>query len=178
MPTRDDILDQLSATMADIQAFYRDLADEDLLQPITQSAVEGEQDWSAKDHLAHLVQVEGMFRAVVERALAGDPDPADMGDVTDDQEAISRQNHINARTVVDGRVASRDELLRALRESRAQTLAVVDACSDEQLGSLVPRSRWGDGSVAGVLSTVAGHHGRHLLQVQGGLESRRVDQAG
>ena len=164
--------------MADIEALYRDMADEDLRQPITESAVEGELDWSAKDHLAHLVQVEGMFRAAVERALGGDPDPADMGGVEDDQEAISRQDHINARTVADGRVASRDELLRALRESRAQTLAVVDGCSDEQLGSRVPGSRWGDGSVGGVFSTVAGHHGRHLLQVQGGLESRRAEQGG
>jgi hypothetical protein len=170
VPTRDDVLDQLSATMKDVEAFYNDLTDEDLLRPITESAVEGEEDWSAKDHLAHLAQVEVTFRGVVERALAGDPDPADMGQVKSAQEAIARQNHINARTVVEGRAASREELLSALRAARGKTLEVMEGCSDEQLASPVAGAPWGDGTVSGVLATVAFHHGRHLQQVQGGLD--------
>ena len=176
MPNRDDVLAQLNATMSDVERFYSDLDEPDLLRPITESAVEGEQDWSAKDHLAHLVQVESTFRAVVERALAGDPDPADMGEVKSAQEAIARQNHINAQTVVEGRAASREHLVSALREERGRTLELIDSCSDEQMAAPVPRAPWGDGSVAGVLATVAGHHGRHLLQVQGGLDSHRADQ--
>jgi hypothetical protein len=176
VPTRDDVLDQLSATMKDVEAFYKDLSDEDLLRPITESAVEGEEDWSAKDHLAHLAQVEVTFREVVERALAGDPDPADMGQIKSVQEAIARQNHINARTVVEGRAASREDLLVALQGARQETLALIDRCTDEQLASPVAGAPWGDGSVAGVLATVAFHHGRHLQQVQGGLDTHGSGQ--
>ncbi|MEA2682145.1 MAG: hypothetical protein QOK05_473 [Chloroflexota bacterium] len=159
--------------MSDVEAFYRDLPEDDLLRPITESAVEGEQDWSAKDHLAHLAQVETTFRGVVERALAGDPDPAEMGQVKSAQEAISRQNHVNAQTVVEGRAHGLPELLARLRAARAQTLQLMEACTDEQLASPVPGAPWGDGSIAGVLATVAGHHGRHLMQVQNGLEANR-----
>lgn len=175
MVNRADVLEQLSVTLADVEAFYADLDEAEMVRPITESAVHGEQDWSAKDHLAHLVDVEVTFRAVVERSLEGDPDPAGMATVTSVAEAISRQNQVNARTVVERRAATPTELMQSLRQARTLTLALVESTSDTQLASRVPGAPWGDGSVAGVLSTIAGHHGRHLVQLRTSLE-RRLDE--
>lgn len=62
-----------------------------------------------------------------------------------------------------------DTLLKDLDAARADTLALLDELTDEQLAAPLPGAPWADGTIGGVLITNAHHEVQHWTWVAEGL---------
>ena len=168
MPTRDEIIQTLSKERARLEERYRALAPEQLTAPCTDSEVPGERAWAAKDHIAHLAMIERAFQGMINRALAGETNPVGFGGSSRD-EILARVHKGNQDNVEEHHDDDLDVLFKDLDAARADTMAILDSLTDEQLASPLPGAPWADGTIGGVIMTNALHALQHWAWVEEGL---------
>lgn len=173
MATRAEILDKLSRERARLEERYRALTPEQLTAPCTESQTEGEAPWSAKDHIAHLAMIERAFQGMIKRGLKGHANPVGfgIGEKASMQEIMIRVHRGNQDNVEVHRGDDLDALFKDLDTARADTVALVESLTDEQLASPLPGAPWADGTIGGVIMTNAMHAIQHWTWVEEGLAS-------
>jgi hypothetical protein len=171
VPTRAGIEGKLAKERAALLERYERLSSDELAAACTESEHDGGAPWSAKDHLAHLADIERTFQGIVERTIAGDDKPVDLGAAsgsspTDVMATVHRRNqaHVDAH-----RAADLETVLADIAAARADTLRLLDSLSDAELALPVPGAPWADGTVAGVLITLGYHDQQHRQWVEKGL---------
>ena len=84
-------------------------------------------------------------------------------------EIMARVHRGNQDNVEEHRHDDLDTLFADLDAARADTLALLDELTDEQLAAPLPGAPWNDGSIGGVLITNAHHAIQHWQWVEEGL---------
>jgi hypothetical protein len=171
VPDRAAIVAKLNKERDKLVSHYRAMPDAQLTRPCTQSEVAGEAPWTAKDHLAHLAMIERAFQGMIRRFIGGESSPVGFGGGSRD-EIIGRVHRNNQDNVEAHRDDDLDTLLADLDTARADSLALLDELSDDQLASPLPGAPWADGTVGGVLITNAYHEIQHQAWVDEGLTAR------
>ncbi|MBI5283718.1 MAG: DinB family protein [Chloroflexi bacterium] len=116
----------------------------------------GEAQWSAKQQLAHLAEMETAYRAWVERALAED-DP-DVSNVRGARPAIS---------LTGAQERSVAELTAQLREERAKTIALIHSMTPEQFERTASQPMFGRLTAMQWLRSYYRHDRMHRDQMAG-----------
>ncbi len=169
MPTRAEIIDILTTNREKLLARYRSFTPEELERVCTQSEAPDGSPWNAKDHLSHLANVERAFVWMINRALAGHPDPTGFKRLGERPAILSYIHNRNQKVMAEHHHDDLETLLADLAAARSETLKLLDSLADEQLATPVPGDQWTDGTVGG-LFTVPGHHdAMHLNWVEEGL---------
>ncbi len=117
---------------------------------------EGEAQWSPKQQLAHLAEMETAYRAWVEHALAND-DP-DVSHIRGEAVAIALP-HASERSVGD--------LTAQLREQRERTLALIRSMKPEQFERTASQPMFGRLTVMQWLRSYYRHDRMHRDQIAG-----------
>ena len=143
---------------------------DDLTRPLTPSEDDPASSWSAKDHLAHLAGIERAFAAMIRRHLAGEANPVGLPSASDGtllpRAAILPIVHArNEAWVRDHRDQPLGAVIALGQASRATTLALLAALTDDQLAAPLPGAPWADGTIGGVLAVNADHARRHRQAV-------------
>ncbi|HEX4905346.1 MAG TPA: DinB family protein [Acidimicrobiales bacterium] len=174
MPPRAEIIDKLQRERAALEERYRALTPQQLTAPCTESQTEGEAPWSAKDHVAHLAMIERAFQGMIKRAVEGKDNPVgfDFSGARSRDDVIAQVHRGNQDNVEAHRDDDLDTLFADLDAARADTLALLDQLTDEQLAAPLPGAPWNDGSIGGVLITNAHHAIQHWAWVEEGLHSQ------
>ncbi len=176
MPTRDKIIDKLQRERIALEERYRALPPEALTRPCTESQKPGEAPWSAKDHIAHLAMIERAFQGMIRRSLDGEANPIGMGfGSASTTDVMTRLHQSNQDNVDEHRDDDLDTLFADLDAARADTLALLEQLTDEQLAAPLPGAPWNDGSIGGVLITNAHHAIQHWAWVEEGLQAEQPD---
>jgi hypothetical protein len=169
MPTRDEIITKLDKERGRLEERYRGLSPDDLVCECTESEAEDGSPWAAKDHIAHLAMIERAFQGMIRRHLEGSKNPIGFGGGSRD-EIIARVHKGNEDNVRDHKEDDLDTLFADLDAARADTLALMESLSDEQLASPLPGAPWADGTIGGVIITNAHHALQHWTWVEEGLQ--------
>jgi hypothetical protein len=117
---------------------------------------EGEAQWSPKQQLAHLAEMETSYRAWVERAL--EEDAPDLTGVVGERPAI-RLTQAQGRSVAD--------LTAELRAQRATTVALIEALEPEQFERTASQPMFGSLTVMQWLRSYYRHDRMHRDQIAG-----------
>ena len=117
---------------------------------------EGEAQWSPKQQLAHLAEMETAYRAWVQRAL--DDDDPDVTGVTGAPPAIR---------LIRAQVRSTSELADQLRAERLTTLALISSMSPEQFERKASQPMFGSLTVMQWLRSYYRHDRMHRDQMAG-----------
>ena len=171
MPTRDEIIEKLAKERTRLEERYRALPPDQVSCACTESQTPGEAAWSAKDHIAHLAMIERAFQGMIRRTLDGESNPVGFGGSSRD-DIMARVHKGNQDNVDAHRDDDLDTLFADLDAARADTLALIESLSDEQLASPLPGAPWNDGSIGGVLITNAHHAQQHWAWVEEGLQAQ------
>jgi len=148
--------------LLDKMAQQRDalLAEADALAPEAAehapAGAEGEAQWSPKQQLAHLAEMETAYRAWVERALEAD-DP-DVSDVRPSRPAI-RLEQAQGHTI--------PELTGQLRAQRAETVRLIESMTPEQFERTASQPMFGRLTVMQWLRSYYRHDRMHRDQIAG-----------
>jgi hypothetical protein len=149
-----DLLDKMSGErerlLAQAEALSEDAAER------APADAEGEAQWSAKQQLAHLAEMETAYRAWVERALAED-DP-DVSKVRGDRPGIAL-TEANAHSV--------GELTAQLRDQRAVTLALIERMQPEEFERTASQTMFGRLTAMQWLRSYYRHDRMHRDQMAG-----------
>jgi len=135
-----------------------------LLRAATRSENDPGNFWTAKDHLAHLAGIEGMFNRMIRRHIAGDSNPVGLMTTPDGaprsrEEILAGVHAMNEEWIRRHKDKSLSEVVALGQKLRSETLALMAELTDEQLAEKLPGAPWADGTVGGVLG-VNGDHGR------------------
>lgn len=132
----------------------------------------GEGGWSIKDILAHVAMAESVnvkfARMMVEKNA-----PLQLHEFASEYPDFPGEfglDKFNAWMTERWRAKSLEEILAALEETRAETLAWLDALSPEQLERRGEHAVWGDQSVRGMLRILVIHDKFH----RGDIEKRKL----
>ncbi len=117
---------------------------------------EGEAQWSPKQQLAHLAEMETAYRAWVEKALQ--EDGADVSSVRGDRVEIPL-------TAAGGRTVA--ELTAQLRAERERTLALIASMSPEQFDRTASQPMFGRLTAMQWLRSYYRHDRMHRDQIAG-----------
>jgi hypothetical protein len=117
---------------------------------------EGEAQWSAKQQLAHLAEMETAYRAWVQNAL--DEDDPDVSRVRGERPRIALPE-AHAHGIAD--------LAAQLREQRATTLAMVERMAPEQFERTASQPMFGRLTVMQWLRSYYRHDRMHADQMAG-----------
>jgi hypothetical protein len=173
VPTRTAIAGKLAKERAALLAHYQGLSDAELTGPCTDSEHDGGRPWAAKDHLAHIANIERTFQGIIERTLAGERAPVGIGGKgASIEELMATVHRMNEAHVDANRSTPLDGLLADIAAARADSLALLDRVSDEDLARPVPGAPWADGTIGGVLITLGYHDQQHMTWVTEGLASQ------
>ncbi|MBF6599534.1 MAG: DinB family protein [Dehalococcoidia bacterium] len=142
--------EQREALLAEAEAFADDRAS------AVPSDGEGEAQWSVKQQLAHLAEMETNYRAWVEAALIAD-DP-DVSAVRGDRVAVP---------LTAAQAHSVPELTAQLRAERAKTLRLIESMSPEQFDRTASQSMFGRLTVMQWLRSYYRHDRMHRDQMAG-----------
>lgn len=175
MPEREKIIGKLAKERERLEEHYRGLSSDDLVCECTQSEAADGAPWSAKDHIAHLAMIERAFQGMIRRHLSGEKNPVglDLSAATRD-EVLARVHKGNEENVREHKDDDLDTLFTDLDAARADTLALLDELTDEQLASPLPGAPWADGTIGGVLITNAYHAIQHWQWVEEGLAAQKA----
>ena len=168
MPARETIIGKLDKERELLLERYRALSAEDLSCECTESEAEDGAPWSAKDHLAHLAMIERAFQQMIRKTLEGAESPVGFTGTTR-EEVIAGVHNNNERNVEEHKSDDLDTLIADLEAARAESKALLDSLTDEQLEMKVPGAPWADGSIGGVLITNGYHEDMHWKWVEEGL---------
>jgi hypothetical protein len=116
----------------------------------------GEAQWTPKEQLAHLAEMETAYRAWVERALA--EDGPDVSRVTGERPSIP---------LTEAPVHSVRELTAQLREQRARTLRLIESMAPEQFERTASQPMFGRLTAMQWLRSYYRHDRMHRDQMAG-----------
>ncbi len=116
----------------------------------------GEAQWSAKQQLAHLAEMETAYRAWVEAALKQD-DP-DVSNVRGERPAIA---------LTDAHAHGITDLAAQLRHQRATTLKLINSMTPEQFDRTASQPMFGKLTVMQWLRSYYRHDRMHMDQMAG-----------
>jgi len=133
----------------------------------TEPDASGEAQWSAKEQLAHLAEMETAYRAWVERALA--EDGADVSDVRGARPAIA---------LPEAQAHSVAQLAAQLRAERAKTLALIASMTPEQFERRASQPMFGTLTAMQWLRSYYRHDRMHRDQMAGREPSYKPKFAG
>jgi len=117
---------------------------------------EGEAQWSVKEQLAHLAEMETNYRAWVERAL--EEDGADLSRVRGEPPAIA---------LTEANRSAVAELVAQLRAQRARTLALIGTMTPAQFERTASQPMFGALTVMQWLRSYYRHDRMHRDQIAG-----------
>jgi len=117
---------------------------------------EGEGQWSVKQQLAHLAEMETSYRAWVQRAL--EEDGADVSRVRGEPPAIP---------LTDAQGHGVPALTAQLREQRARTVALIESLTPEQFERTASQPMFGTLTVMQWLRSYYRHDRMHRDQIAG-----------
>lgn len=123
---------------------------------------EGEAQWSPKEQLAHLAEMETAYRAWVERAL--EEDGADVSAVRGKRPRIA---------LTEAHAHGVDELIGQLREQRATTVRLIESLAPEQFERTATQPMFGRLTVMQWLRSYYRHDRMHRDQIAGREPSYR-----
>jgi hypothetical protein len=168
MPDRETIEKTLTRERTQLLDWYRTQPADRVEAECTKSEDPDGAMWKAKDHLAHLAHIERAFQGMIERSLAGKDNPVGFSGRSRDEviAGVHRGNEDNVRAHANDDL---ETLLIDLEAARADTLALLDRLTDEQLAEPLPGAPWNDGTIGGVLITNAHHEVQHMAWVKEGL---------
>ena len=127
----------------------------------------GEAQWSPKQQLAHLAEMETAYRAWVEKALAED-DP-DVSGIRGERPTIG------LREAQDHEVLA---LVAQLRDQRAKTIALIESLTPRQFERTASQAMFGRLTVMQWLRSYYRHDRMHYDQVRGVETEYRPRYAG
>ncbi|MEX0682223.1 MAG: DinB family protein [Dehalococcoidia bacterium] len=131
-----------------------------MLEPLGEEMAErsttGEGEWSAKQQLAHLCEMETAYRAWVEKALAEDNPNVD--GLRGERPAIPLED-ANARSVA--------EHIAEMRRQRSQTEAMIDGMRPEDFDRTATQSMFGTLTLLQWLRSYYRHDRMHYDQASG-----------
>lgn len=168
MATADSIrelLDKMAAEREGLLAEAEALTDEAASRTAPDAA--GEAQWSAKEQLAHLAEMETSYRAWVERAIV--EDGADVSDVRGPRPAIGLR---------EAQGHSVGELTAQLRQVRAATLALIASMTPEQFERTATQPMFGRLTAMQWLRSYYRHDRMHRDQMAGRDPSYKPKFAG
>ena len=171
MVDRSQLLSELAAQRHIVEERFGAFTADELNRPCTKSEDPEGDDWSARDHLAHLLRIEAAFLGMAKLTLSGDERPIKISGSTWEERiaSVHRDNEAHVRTLNDLDV---DQLLEKHRTARAATLTFIESIADEDLTTPIPGAPWGDGTIAGVLHANSLHERQHLAWIDEGLAAR------
>jgi hypothetical protein len=116
----------------------------------------GEAQWSVKEQLAHLAEMETAYRAWVERAI--EEDGADVSGVRGERPAIAL-TEAHAHTIA--------ELTRQLRDQRQKTIRLIESMAPEQFERTASQPMFGRLTAMQWLRSYYRHDRMHRDQMAG-----------
>lgn len=149
-----ELLDKMTAEREALLAQVEALSDEEA--SFAPPDAEGEAQWSPKQQLAHLAEMETTYRAWVERALV--EDAPDVGRVVGERPAIGLEQ------APEHDVAA---LVRQLREQRDITLRLIRSLRPEQFERTASQPMFGSLTVMQWLRSYYRHDRMHRDQIAG-----------
>lgn len=149
-------LDRLNRSRARLLAVVESLTEDDLDRPAAG-------DWTIRQILSHLVTSEEDHRQVIEVIVRGEE--------TDRLPREFALDAHNAHRLAELGQLSREALLAALAEQRAQTVALVQRLDEAALAQRGPHPALGEMSVDDIFRIIAVHEQRHLRDIQAALEA-------
>jgi len=160
-----ELLDKMSREREALLAQAEAIPDAEASRPVPDA--EGEAQWSVKEQLAHLAEMETNYRAWVERAL--EEDGADVSRVRGERPAIAL-TEANGSTVA--------ELVAQLRAQRARTLALIESMTPGQFERKASQPMFGALTVMQWLRSYYRHDRMHRDQIAGREPEYRPKFAG
>lgn len=149
-----ELLDKMARERDALLAQAEAIPDADASRPVP--GAEGEAQWSVKEQLAHLAEMETSYRAWVERAL--EEDGADVSRVRGERPAIAL-TEAHAYTVT--------ELVAQLRAQRARTVALIESMTPAQFDRTASQPMFGRLTVMQWLRSYYRHDRMHRDQIAG-----------
>ena len=149
-----DLLAKMALEREALLAQAEAIPDAEAARPVP--GAEGEAQWSVKEQLAHLAEMETNYRAWVERAL--DQDGADVSRVRGERPAIPH-------TEASGHSVA--ELAAQLRAQRARTVALIESMAPEQFERMASQPMFGALTVMQWLRSYYRHDRMHRDQIAG-----------
>src|SRR5215212_8909704 len=140
---RTEIEIKLNKDRAWVLESFAAMSEEDLQRGITPSRESPESQWSAKDHLAHLVGIEIAFNSIIKQHLEGKGKAISIG-LNEDGTRRSRDeimaivHAMNEKWVKEHHDNTFDEIVALGQKVRGETLALLASLTDEQLNEQVP----------------------------------------
>lgn len=133
-----------------------------VVEPLTEDDLDrpAAGDWTIRQILSHLVTSEEDHRQVIEVIVRGETDRL--------PREFALDAH-NARRLAELGQLSREALLAALAEQRAQTVALVQHLDEAALAQRGPHPALGEMSVDDIFRIIAVHEQRHLRDIQAAL---------
>ncbi len=150
----DELLTKMAVERARLLALVESLSEEEAER--TPVDAEGEAQWSVKQQLAHLAEMETAYRAWVERAL--EEDGADVSRVRGAPPAIPLER-AHAHSVA--------EHVAELRRQRERTLALIAAMRLEDFDRTATQPMFGTLTVLQWLRSYYRHDRMHIDQISG-----------
>jgi len=149
-----ELLDKMARERGALLAQAEALSDAEA--SVAPAGAEGEAQWSAKEQLAHLAEMETSYRAWVERALAED-DP-DVSRVRGQRPAIA---------LTDAPRHSVPALTAQLRAERAKTVALIQSMTPDQFERTASQPMFGRLTAMQWLRSYYRHDRMHRDQMAG-----------
>ncbi len=146
----DKMTSEREALLTEAEALSADAAD------FAPADGEGEAQWTPKEQLAHLAEMETAYRAWVEKALA--EDAPDLTGVTGERPEI-RIPQAKSRTL--------PELTAQLRQQRAVTIDLIKSMTPEQFDRKASQPMFGSLTVMQWLRSYYRHDRMHRDQMAG-----------
>ncbi|MBI4789998.1 MAG: DinB family protein [Chloroflexi bacterium] len=168
MPRPDDVAGikaKLNAERAKLIESFAGLPPEALLRPF------GESGWSIKDILAHVAMAEGV-NVKFAKMMVAKKSPAQLAEFAQEYRDFPGEfemDKFNAWMTERWRAKSLNEILEALRQARADTLAWLETLTPEQLERTGEHAVWGKQSVQGMFRILVIHDKFH----RGDIEKRK-----
>lgn len=172
-PSRAALAELLTRHLETALAELTALPADQRLRPLKPSRANPDIVWTPCDHLAHLIGVERYFNQAIEKALtetpAADPPPTD-APLPSREEAMAAVHALNDQWILKQRDKTFDELTAMARAVRAQTLALLERLTDQQLVMTLPVP-WGTATTAELFALYVRHTDMHLGFIRTGLSA-------
>ncbi len=153
--TRADLRDKLDSHYRDIVASVKGRSIEEL----GRRPAPGE--WSALDQLEHHLLTEGIWTAMIERAVG-----EDRPDLSELWSSLRRAEEPNPFPP-PAEPRDLDSLLAALAERHARTLALLDSVPDDAFSRVGRDTGFGDLTVLQMFRGIYRHYRMHIDQIEG-----------
>ena len=169
MPSPEDksaIKDKLIAERAKLLESISNVPHVVMLRPY------GDEGWSIKDLLAHVAMAESV-NVKFARMMVVKDSPLQLREFAaeyPDFPGVFELDKFNAWATERWRAKTLDEIVRALSETRADTLAFLDTLTVEQLERAGEHAVWGKQSVRGMFRILVIHDKFH----RGDIEKRKA----